>query len=126
MQGNLGIRKMMIPRHGNLQSAACRFNWLFEKEHYGRIFIARLFEAHISDHVVVIDSRQWPSLIYDSSDLYPIMLCSSALFHCAGPGAKKVKIVDLYKVHRYQRKYEASDEFKQKHLDLPRASAPLA
>ena len=116
---------MIIPRHGHLQLAACRFNWLFEKEYHGRIFIARLFEAHIVDHVIVIDSRRWSSLIYDSSDLYPIMLSSSALFYCAGPGAKKVKIVDLYEVHRYQRKYEASDGFKHKHLDLPRASAPL-
>ena len=115
--GHLAIRKMIIPRHGHLQSAACRFNWLFEKEYYGRIFIARLFETYIVDQVIVIDSKRWPSLIYGSSDLYPIMLSSSALFHCAGPGAKKLKIVDLYEAHRYQRKYEASDEFKQKHLD---------
>ena len=64
--------------------------------------------------------------MHDSFDLYPIMLSSSALFRCAGPGVKKVKIVDLYEVHRYQRKYEESDEFKQKHLDLPSGSAPLA
>ena len=75
---------MIIPRHGHLQSIACRFNWLFEKKYYGRIFVARLFEAHVVDHVIAIDSRRWPSLIYDTSDLYPITLSSSALFRCAG------------------------------------------
>ena len=64
--GHLGIKKMIIPHHGHLQSISCRFNWLFEKEYYGRIFIARLFEAHVVDHVIVIDCRRWPSLIYDS------------------------------------------------------------
>ena len=124
--GHLGIRKMIIPRHGHLQSIACRFNWLFEKKYYGSIFVARLFEAHVVDHVIVIDSRRWPSLIYDSSDLCPIMLSSLALFHCAGPGANKVKIVDLYEVFGHQRKHEICDEFEQELLTLPRGSAPLA
>ena len=114
---------MIIPHHVHLQLISYRFNWLFEKEYYGRVFIARLFEAHVVDHVIVIDSRRWPSLIYDSSDLYPIMLYSLALFHCAGPGASKVKIADLYEVFRHQRKYEVSDEFEQELLTLPRGSA---
>ena len=80
-RGHLGIRKMIIPRHGYLQSIACRFDWLFEKKHYGRIFIGRLFEAHIVDHEKVIDSRRWTSLIYDFSILYPITLSSLAFFH---------------------------------------------
>ena len=117
---------MIIPCNGHLQSIACRFNWLFEEKCYVRIFTARLFEAHVEDHVIVIDSRRWPSLLYDSSDLYPITLSSSALFHCAGPGANKVKIVDLYEVFRRQRKYEISDEFEQKLLFLPRGSATPA
>ena len=70
--GHLSIRKMIIPRQGHLQWIAFRFNWLFEKKYYGRIFIARLFEAHIVDDVIVIESRRWPGLIYDSSDLYSI------------------------------------------------------
>ena len=122
--GHLSIRKMIIPPHGHQQSIACRFNWLFEKEYYGRIFIARLFETHVVDHVIVIDSRRWPSLIYDSSDLYPIMLSSQALFHCAGPGANKVKIVDLCEVLRYQRKYETNHRIKRELLFLPRVPAP--
>ena len=107
---------MIILRHGDLQSTACRFNWLFEKKYYGHVFIARLFEAHVVDHVIVIDSRRWHSLIYDSSDLYPIKLSSRALFHCAGPGANKVKIVDLYEVFRHQQKHEIGDEFEQEFL----------
>ena len=78
--GHLGIRRMIITRHGHLQSIAYRFNWLFEKKYYGRIFVAHLFEAHVVDHVIVIDSRRWPSLIYDPSDLYPITLSAPALF----------------------------------------------
>ena len=124
--GHLGIRKMIISRHGHLQLIACRFNWLFEKEYYGRIFIARLFEAHIVDCVIVIDSRRWPSLTYDSFDLYPITLSSLATFNCAGPGANKVKIVDLYEVFRHQRKYETSDEVERELLALLGGSAPPA
>ena len=72
-RGNLGIRKMIIPRHGNLKSVACRLKLLFEKEYYRRIFIARLIDAHIVDHVIAIELRLWASLIFDSSDSYPIM-----------------------------------------------------
>ena len=75
--------------------------------------MARLFESNIVDHMVLIDSIRWPSPIYDSSDLYPMMVSLSALFHCAGPGANKVKIVDLYEVLRHQRKYETSNKVKQ-------------
>ena len=114
---------MIILRHGHLKSIACRFNWLFEKKYYDRIFIARLFEDHIVVHVTVIDSRRCPSLIYDSSDLYPITLSSSSLFHCTGPGANKVKIVDLYELFRHEQKYEIRDEFEQELLTLPRGSA---
>ena len=126
MQGYLGIRKMINPRHGHLQSIACRYNWLFEKRYYSHLFIARLFEAHVVGHVIVIDPRRWPSLTYDSSDLHPITLLSPALFHCAGPRANKVKIVDLFEVFRHQRKHEISDGFEQELLSLPRESAPLA
>ena len=122
--GHLGIRKMIISRHGHLQLIACRFNWLFEKEYYGRISIARLFEAHIVDHVILIDSRRWPSLIYDSSDLYPITLSSSTTFNYAGPGANKVKIVDLYEVFRHQQKHETSVEVERELLALPGVLAP--
>ena len=51
------IRKMMIPRHGSLQSVSFRFNWMLQKEFYRHILIARLFEAQIVGHVIVIDSR---------------------------------------------------------------------
>ena len=43
LQGHLGIRKMIIPRHVHLQLIDCRFSWLFEKKYYGHTFIARLF-----------------------------------------------------------------------------------
>ena len=122
--GHLGVIKMIVTRHVSIESATRRFNWLFEKEYYGHIFIARLLEAQIVDHVIVIDSRLWNTLIYGSSDLCPILLSSSGLFHCAGPGANKVKIVDLYEVLRHQKKYETCYELKQQLLVLPRRSAP--
>ena len=116
---------MMIPPHGYHRTIDCRFNWLFEKKCYGRTFLAHLFETHIVDHVIVIDSRRWLSLMYDFSDLYRIMLSSQALFHCTGPGANKVKIVDLYEVLRYQRKYETSNGTKREIIPLPRGSSPF-
>ena len=114
--GLIGIRKMTISRQGALQSTACLSNWLFEKEQYGRIIIARLFESPNVDKVLVIDSRWWPRLMYDSSDLYLITLSPSALFQCARPWTYKVRIVDLYEVFRHQSKYEAGDEVKRELL----------
>ena len=114
----------MIPSYGSLQSLAYRFDWLFEKEYYWREFIALVFEGHIVDQVIVVDSIRWPSLTHDSYDLYPITLSSPALFHCTGPGANKFKIVDLYEVFRRQRKYEISDDVEQEIFTLPQGSAP--
>lgn len=111
---------MVIPRHINQQSGAFRFNWLFEKKYYGRIFVARLFEAHFLDDGILIDSRRCTSRMYNSSDLHTVMLSSSGPCHSARPGVNKVKIVDLFEVLRYQRKYKTSDEFKQGLLYLPR------
>ena len=122
--GHIGIQKVIILRHWDLQSIACRFNWLFEKKYYGRIFNAHLFEAYIVDHVIVIDSRRWNFLIYDSPDKYPITLSSSALFFYAGLGENKVKIIDLYEVFTRQRIYEIRHEVERELLTSLRVSAP--
>ena len=53
-RGHLRITKMMIFYYVNLYSVACRFNWLFKKQYYGRIFIARLLESLIVDRVILI------------------------------------------------------------------------
>ena len=98
---HLGIRKLIIPRHVRLQSSACRFNWVFKKGCYKRIAIVRLFEAHIVDHFIVVDSRLSPNLTNDSSEFYPMVLYSSARFHCIDPRAEEVRIVDLHEVLRY-------------------------
>ena len=73
--------------------------------------------------MIVIDSRRCLSLIYDSSDLYPITLSSSSVFHCAGTEPNKVKIVDLHELFRHRRKYEISDEVEREIFALLRGSA---
>ncbi len=55
-----------IPPHGHREATEIRFNWLFDKRIHGHIYLARLYEAGVVDHLVVIDSRQWPSLIFNS------------------------------------------------------------
>ena len=64
------------------KSAVCSLSLqlAIRKKYYERIFIARLFEAHVVCHVIVNDSRRWYSLTCDSSDLYPVTLPSSTLF----------------------------------------------
>ena len=65
--GDLRLQKLKsIPSHGHHESPDDRFNWLFAKPIHGHVYPARLYEAGVVDHLVVIDSRRWPSLIYDS------------------------------------------------------------
>ncbi len=59
-----------VPPHGHREPYDVRSNWLFDKRIHGRFFLARLYEAGIVDHLVVIDSRWWLSLIYDFFDLH--------------------------------------------------------
>ena len=79
---NLGIQKMIIPRHEHLQSIVCRFNWLFEKKYYASIFIARLFEAHIADHVIVIAQDDGP-VLYTTVPIYILSRYHRHLFFIA-------------------------------------------
>ena len=67
--GDLRLQKMKnISPHSYREAAVVRFNWLFDKRIHRHIYLARLHKAGEVDHLVVIDSRQWPSLIYDSCD----------------------------------------------------------
>ncbi len=68
-----------------------RFNWLFENLIHGRIYFARLYEATDVNHLLVIDSTQWRSLIYDSCDRYLLIHSSCSLFQCSGPDESKTK-----------------------------------
>ena len=55
-----------------------------------------IFETNTIGHVIVVDHRQWPSLVYDSADKFPIIMLSVAIFKCAGPDAMKAKVIKLY------------------------------
>ncbi len=56
--GYIGLKKMRLPGHGHKEEPSIRFDWLFEKAYYGRVYIIRLYEAGIVDHVVLLDSRR--------------------------------------------------------------------
>ncbi len=110
---DLSIRKVKnIPPHGLYETQSVTLNWLFEKRIHGRIYFARLFEAGIVDHLVVIDSRQEPHIIYDSCNSYPPILSSSSLFQCGRPDANKMKSTQLYKVVRNRRSWEKPKSLK--------------
>ncbi len=80
--GELRLLKIRnVPHHGHREPFYVRFNWLFNKGIHGRVLLARLYEAGIVGHLVVVDSRRWLSHIYDSCDPYLLILSSSSLFH---------------------------------------------
>ncbi len=56
--------KIFTP-HGHRELSNIRINWLFERRILRRIYFARLYEAGVVDHQIVICYRQWPSLVYD-------------------------------------------------------------
>ena len=118
----LGLHKLSVPPHGHKEDPHSRFNWLFEKSYYGKVIIVRLFEAGVVDHVVVIDSRRWPSFIYDPCDPFPILCSSLTLFYCGGPDACKVKVRELYEVFRHPRSRENPEVVKYDLLQMPRGS----
>ena len=102
--GDLTLKKVQIPLHGHREPPSRRFNWVFDKLYHGHMYIMRIFEANIVDHVVLVDRRRWPSLIYDPADQYPIMMSSIALFKCAGPDAIKAKVIQLYCIIKHRRR----------------------
>lgn len=121
--GDLGVRRVRnIPAHDHLQHPRIRFNWIFNKELYRRLYVLRLNEPGIVDHVVIVDCRQWPSLIYDSADLYPVSFSSISLFFCAGPDASKVKVSNMYEIFRHQRRGEDKISTKRISTAMPRGS----
>ncbi len=67
----------------------------------------------------MIDSMQWPSLIYESCDTYPRILSLNFLFQCAGQDADKVKITQLYEVIRNRRSSEKPNNLKRQLLAMP-------
>ena len=89
--GDLWLQKLkIITPHGHHASPDVRFNWSFEKRTNGDVYLARLYEACVVDHLVVIDSRCWPSLLYDSCDPYPLILSLTSFFQCGGSDAEKL------------------------------------
>ncbi len=57
--GYLRLQKLKsIPPHGHHESPDVRFYWWFEKRIHGHVHLARLYEAGVVDHLVVIDSRR--------------------------------------------------------------------
>ncbi len=110
--GELTIKKYRVPPHGHREKAEDRFTWLFSKAYHDRIFFIRLFECGIVDQVVLADSRRWPALIYDSAEIYPIILSSLSLFYCAGPDAVKAKVTSLHEVIWMRRTGEKPNNLK--------------
>ncbi len=109
-----------IRPYGHRDSAKVRFNLLFDMRIHGHIYLARFYEAGVVDHLVVINSRQWPGLIYDSCDQYTLILSSSPLFQCGAPDANKMKITQLYEVIRNRGSGEKTKHLKQQLLTMPR------
>ncbi len=71
--GDLSLKKVKnLPNHYKNESVDTGFNWLGDKRIHGRVQLARLYQACIVDHLIVIDSKHWLSLIYDSCDPYPL------------------------------------------------------
>ncbi len=67
--GDLSIKKVKnLTPHGHRELSSESLNWLFNKLIHGHLYIARLYEAGVVDHLVFIDSSQCPSLIYGSCD----------------------------------------------------------
>ena len=92
----------------------------FNKRIHGHIYLARLYEAGVVDHLVVKDSRQRLGRIYDSCDPYPLILPSSSLFQCGGPDANKMKITQLYEVIRNLHSGEKPRNLRRYLLAMPR------
>lgn len=67
-----------------------------------------LQEAGVVDHILVLDCRRSPRLIYDSAKPYPIYLSSSTLYLFGGPNVKKLKVTSMYEVFRHQRHKESN------------------
>lgn len=70
------------------------------------MLLVRLAEPSIVEHVVSVDYRQWPGLIYDSADPYPLYLSSISLYHCGGPDDLKLRVTHMYEIIRYRRRKE--------------------
>ncbi len=122
--GHLGLKKIRLPGHGHKEPPLTRFNWLFDKNYHGHVFVIRLFEARLVDHVVVLDSRRWPSLIYDPCDPFPIVLSSTTLFECGGRKDCKVKMAEMDEVFRHRHTGEKPKQVEDKLFQLPRGSEP--
>ncbi len=108
-----------MPPQGHHESPDVCFNCLVERRIHEHIYLACLNESGVVDYLVVIDSRRWPSLIYDSCYPYPLMLSSTSFFQCRRPDAEKVKIMQLYAVIRNRRSGERPRNLKRRRLSMP-------
>ena len=108
-----------IPRYGYRKPFKIRFNCLLGKRIHGQIYLARLFEAGIIENLVVIDSRMWPSLSYDSWDPYPLVLSSSALFQQGDPDASKSKLFNFMKFSVTVEQEKIEKNLKSQHVSMP-------
>ena len=122
--GDLFIKEVKnVTPHGHREPPNERFDWLFNRRIRGHLYIARLYEAGVVDHLFVIDSRQWPSFIYESCDPSPLILSSYSLFQCCDPDANKVKITQLFEVILDRRSGEKPKNQKKINIDATSGQA---
>ncbi len=60
------------------------------------VFLIRLYETGVVDHVVVLDCGR--RLIFDSAEVWPLKLSMDALEACAGDEAVRPRIIKLREV----------------------------
>ena len=71
---------------------------LYNKTAINGVFLVRLKQTHVCDHVVVIDARKWPRLIFDSAEKFPLLLSPTSVLLCGGEDFKCVFISEVYRV----------------------------
>lgn len=62
----------------------------------GGVFIARLMQVNVVDHVVCVDANR--KLILDSAEEYPLKLSAEALKLCAGDNCSNPRMVEVVEI----------------------------
>ena len=71
---------------------------LYTKTAINGVYLVRMKQTHVCDHVIVIDARKWPRLIFDSAERFPLMLSKTSILLCGGEDSTLTYILEAYKV----------------------------